>query len=399
MLTATSLEDLNRQFCDRCVPLLFAAENQSPQAMGSAVLLEKDSEHYLVSAAHNYKLIQEFGSPYLVVRRSSDPEYSAIARFDNFSCVISDDHGREQVDLLFSHFLKEESAHFPTFAAFVSEEDFGEERDADFFYVVGFAASRNKRPKHVLKGQTIKTYSSTSLHCDRHPNEGKILDALGYNPNNHIVVSFNRRSCSRNGIKIFAPDPHGISGGALFGIKKTKTGYRGFLCGIAMEYLDTKGAIVCTKLSVLLDGLYPHRFDPPDEIPNQLESNTANCTLPLNPFNSGSPSEKAAIVLLPRGIGICLERFDFTLGDLIKLSREVLNDSNITADNFGHEKHFFFVNSSTGSLITDNLDLARSLPNIGIHEKDVIELRLTSPAPEANGQTLNPMRGVKFFIA
>lgn len=110
------------------------------------------------------------------------------------------------------------------------------------------------------------------------------------------------------------------------------------------------------------------------------------------------PIEKKAILLLPKGIEIYLEDFNLTLGGLIELAQESLDDLNITSDGFGPMKYFFFVNTSTSAMIDDTPDLQRPLSTLGIHDRDVIELRLCNPTSETDGQVLNPMRGVKFFI-
>lgn len=107
---------------------------------------------------------------------------------------------------------------------------------------------------------------------------------------------------------------------------------------------------------------------------------------------------KKATLLLPNGIEIDLEEFDLTLGELIQLAQDSLNDPSITPEGFGALKHFFFVNSSTGSLIDSLLDLKRPLSTLFIDDRNVIELRLCQPDPEPDGTVLNPMREVTKFV-
>ncbi|CAN5467910.1 hypothetical protein BH09VER1_BH09VER1_26140 [soil metagenome] len=111
-----------------------------------------------------------------------------------------------------------------------------------------------------------------------------------------------------------------------------------------------------------------------------------------------TPMDKKATLVLPKGVEIYLEDFDLTLGGLIDLVQETLDDPNITPDGFGPIKYFFFVNTSTGSMIDDTPGLSRPLSRLGINDRDIIDLRLCHPAPEPDGTILNPMRGVKFFI-
>ncbi|MGC3990197.1 MAG: hypothetical protein QM796_11045 [Chthoniobacteraceae bacterium] len=107
---------------------------------------------------------------------------------------------------------------------------------------------------------------------------------------------------------------------------------------------------------------------------------------------------KKATLHLPNGIEIELEDFDISLGRLIELSQEALDDLKITPEDFGPMKYFFFVNSSTGSLMDDTLSLKRSLSSLAINDRDIIELRLCNPATLPDGRVLNPMRGVQFYI-
>ena len=107
---------------------------------------------------------------------------------------------------------------------------------------------------------------------------------------------------------------------------------------------------------------------------------------------------KKATLRLPTGIEIDLEEFDLTLGELIQLAQDSLDDEKITPEGFGVGKHFFFVNSSTGSLIDSLLDLKLPLSSLFIDDRHVVELRLCNPSPEPDGSVLNPMRGVTTFV-
>lgn len=105
-----------------------------------------------------------------------------------------------------------------------------------------------------------------------------------------------------------------------------------------------------------------------------------------------------ATLLLPTGIEVDLEEFGLTLGELIQLAQDTLDDPSITPEGFGATKHFFFVNSSTGSLIDSLLDLRRPLSTLFIDDRHVVELRLCNPSPDPGGMILNPMRGVSKFV-
>ena len=107
---------------------------------------------------------------------------------------------------------------------------------------------------------------------------------------------------------------------------------------------------------------------------------------------------KKATLLLPTGIEIDLEEFDLTLGELIQLAQDALDDPNITPEGFDVGKHFFFVNASTGSLIDSLVDLRRPLSTLFIEDRNVVELRLCKPRPQPDGTVLNPMRGVTKYV-
>ncbi len=111
-----------------------------------------------------------------------------------------------------------------------------------------------------------------------------------------------------------------------------------------------------------------------------------------------SPVDKKATLRLPTGIAIDLRDFDLTLGQLITLSREALDDPRIVFEEFGATKLFFFVNSSTGSLIDSLVDLRRPLSTLFINDGDTVELRPCQPLPQTDGTYLNPMFGVTKFV-
>lgn len=107
---------------------------------------------------------------------------------------------------------------------------------------------------------------------------------------------------------------------------------------------------------------------------------------------------KKATLLLPSGSKIELDDFKLTLGELIGIAHETLEDARFTPENFGVSADFFFVNTSTGSLIDSLLDLSRPISTLFINDSDVVELRLCQPDPQPDGAILNPMRGVTNFI-
>jgi len=107
---------------------------------------------------------------------------------------------------------------------------------------------------------------------------------------------------------------------------------------------------------------------------------------------------KKATLILPTGVEIYLEEFDMTLADMIGIAQETLDDSDLVPENFGALKYFFFVNTTTGSMIEQNLDLSRPLSTLFINDRDIIELRMCKPKPQPDGSVLNPMRGVTMFV-
>lgn len=116
------------------------------------------------------------------------------------------------------------------------------------------------------------------------------------------------------------------------------------------------------------------------------------------PPTPAPPNRSRTRLLLPEGIEIELEEQDLTLGELIALSQHTLHDSRLTPEGFGVLKDYFFVNSSTGSLIDSILDMRRPLSTLCINAGDVIELRFRQPDPLSDGTILNPMRGVTKYV-
>ncbi len=111
-----------------------------------------------------------------------------------------------------------------------------------------------------------------------------------------------------------------------------------------------------------------------------------------------SADSNQATLLLPNDTEIALKQFDLSLGQLVGLAQQALNDPKITPEGFGTQKHFFFVNSTTGSLFDSHLDLSRQLSTLFVSNGDVIELRLCQPNPQSDTAALNPMRGVTKYV-
>lgn len=63
---------------------------------------------------------------------------------------------------------------------------------------------------------------------------------------------------------------------------------------------------------------------------------------------------------LPGGQTLAVDDLDMTLSTLMDTARRILDDDKITPENLGVDKHFFFVNCSTGTLLDDSL--AESFP-------------------------------------
>ncbi len=75
-----------------------------------------------------------------------------------------------------------------------------------------------------------------------------------------------------------------------------------------------------------------------------------------------SPVDLKATMRLPNDIEIDLEEFNTTtLGKMIELAGESIDDPNITVDNFGPLKYFFFVNPALEFMIDNTVALSRPL--------------------------------------
>lgn len=106
---------------------------------------------------------------------------------------------------------------------------------------------------------TLKKPSATYLKCRVHEHGDRVLRDLGYDEANHLVVSYQRRSYSKNASKITAPHPAGMSGGALLGIRESDGIQTTHLCGILTEYIENRAAIVATKINLVRRMLQPYR--------------------------------------------------------------------------------------------------------------------------------------------
>jgi hypothetical protein len=230
-------------------------EHHAPQVSASATLLRDAGESYLVTAGHvRERLIQPFGLPFVATKDWS------IAQFQYWRAFRSYDRGAFNPDIEYIHLIDEPQslADFLKWAEPTTDSD---EMSYDYYFAIGFAATRNKRPKLVAPGMTLKKPSATHLKCPVHKHGKRVLRELGYNEANHIVVSYQRRSYSKDGQKITAPHPAGMSGGALMGIRESDGFKRVHLCGILTEYIENRAAIVATKIGLVRRMLQPYRHD------------------------------------------------------------------------------------------------------------------------------------------
>jgi hypothetical protein len=85
-------------------------------------------------------------------------------------------------------------------------------------------------------------------------------------------------------------------------------------------------------------------------------------------------------IKLPDGSVSFVDTLDIPLSALMDTARNTLQDDKITPENFGVDKHFFFVNRSTGSLIDDHVPESFTLRTLQFQFGQEIELCLTKNA-------------------
>ena len=82
-------------------------------------------------------------------------------------------------------------------------------------------------------------------------------------------------------------------------------------------------------------------------------------------------------IKLPGGRAFYVDTLDIPLSAVMDTARKTLNDDKITPENFGVDKHFFFVNRSTGTLIDDHVPESFPLHTLKFQFGQEIELCLT----------------------
>jgi hypothetical protein len=96
---------------------------------------------------------------------------------------------------------------------------------------------------------------------------------------------------------------------------------------------------------------------------------------------SQSPQPNAGTHLkikLPDGSMFFVDTLDIPLSALMDTARNTLKDDRITPENFGMDKHFFFVNRSTGTLIDDHVPESFPLSTLKFQFGQEVELCLTT---------------------
>lgn len=231
-----------------CITPLFDVNDKGEaELLGSAVLLSISNEIFLCTAKH-----------VIDGNQASTLYFDGLSRFEVLEgdFLASDDH-----DIAVLRLTPQQALAFQKYRPLQEDEIADQSQTAKSNYVefAGFPASKNKK---VFKRNKIKK----SLQI----NGCSVVSVTS----TRVRVKFNRNQNidSDTRLRVTAPDPHGMSGGAMFGTSMDEKAIEGAprpkLVGLSTDNppdFEVFGSTIAIVLAIIRDGwgvVLPRRLDP-----------------------------------------------------------------------------------------------------------------------------------------
>lgn len=219
-------------------PLYRMCASNVPELGGTGTWLQVAEEKFLVTAAH---VIDE-GFIWF-------PMSKGFKRLASPGVITNPHTGcrdKDRGDFAIFHLLPEDIAAKHPFHEFVRMSDIDVNlnyRIRDKYEFVGFPWRREKRDRttnQITPGFMSVTSESVSE---------KTFGLLGLSIYMHVVIAFDRKKMMHNGLRITAPLPHGMSGGAVWKVYEGSEMRK--LSAIAIEYRNN--SLIGSRISGVLE--------------------------------------------------------------------------------------------------------------------------------------------------
>jgi hypothetical protein len=239
--------DLLRHIC----AIYRADQNGEPEQFGSGVFLAVGSRHFMLTAAH---VLDDNAHSTLYIPSTKTLKLVELKGDSFCSKAVDGDRERDRTDIgvvllspdLVDHIGPDAFATVPM----VDVDDIGTAGGS--YIAMGYPWRKNaklNRAKRTVKGRPL-SYTANILPPEK-------LKSLGVHQGSHLLLEFDKRhSRDETGRDVTAPDPEGMSGGALwrfdvFGDEPLTSR----LVGIVIEWRDELGGILTVRLPVILAGI------------------------------------------------------------------------------------------------------------------------------------------------
>lgn len=239
-------------------PVYLTNQHSRPEHIGSCTLLQIRDTRYLLTAAHIIDDIAK-GSLYI------GGETRMVEIKADFHCTKKPQGSRAKdlYDFAIAPLPIKMLVEMGD-VGFIPESELAAEPlsfEGHLWTALGYPHSKNKNIDHALRLAkfVIWPYSATVV-----ADPAALAKKLGVPDNEHVFISFGKKSRTDDGQVVSSLAPQGISGGGLFDLGKlasvqaTKappTTSNAKLAGLLIEHRKQFGAMISTRISTILRGL------------------------------------------------------------------------------------------------------------------------------------------------
>jgi hypothetical protein len=221
---------------------------------GSSVLLQVGGRFFFVSAAHVFAAPGDGGTLHVIGdSRNVKPRLDDVVGGTDSS---SPHPPKGRIDVAFVEVSSAEVERLGGAAAVQMDKvDVDESlKPRGRYLALGYPGSKTK--VHYREG-TLKV-NPFAYHAGRA--EPEIYAALGYSPNTHLILDYDRDSVSwTDQVERQGPHPRGMSGGGIWRVRNVDpeppSPADAKLLAILIEYYAEQRVIVATRIAVVLEGI------------------------------------------------------------------------------------------------------------------------------------------------
>ena len=237
-------------------PVYRSLDGTKPELIGSCVLLTVGADTFAVSAAHVTDYSPEFAL-FIAGTKGAEP----VQMIGEILSTSVPDRGRDfdPYDTSFWPLSSDDLDKLGSVEPIRQREISLHLRDTGdrLFTAYGYPMIKNKKSvDNRNRNIVITAFPYSSRVVDR----PGLARKLGITGEKHFFLDYKKRAATSDGVKVAAPDPHGMSGGALIDSGTFKSLFQsrysedncGRLAGILLERHKPQSAILAIKVDFVL---------------------------------------------------------------------------------------------------------------------------------------------------